>query len=534
MLSGRVTPLGASWGVARGEADHPPTPAGTTLMSGVASLRKGEWHQDLYGWGRVLGLASGGKFARVELEADDAGNVDDVVAWPHDPSAPVEYTQVKFHVASEAERYSVDSLMALSASARRTIAAGGKARSTSLLQKFFASWKQLGANGRPVRLVLYSNWGWLDGDPLQPLISGTDDHMRAAFFAEHADTPVGKAREQWRAHVQASPEDFEAFMRIMEFRVGRGSSAELEEHVADRMGDRGFHADQRALTLAVSQIGAWIRKQITVITPAMYEAAIADLGLRLPSADPAVRVHLHTIERQQFFEAADHTVDWREHFVPTSAEEGAPRGHQLHNAAAWQQVLLPELRALKQRINMSHIRLLRVRGQARLSAWTAFGHVFDGRSRYILELEQNGKVWRTDATPQPGGALLTVTTQSVGASMDVGVAVAITNPVLPAAQRAIETLGLPVSTLIHLAPVGGPSRHAVETAHTMTAMVEEVRREVSDAVAHNAAGCVHLFYAGPLALAAALGHAIGAAAPQLQLYEHDASVGYIPSFLLRA
>jgi hypothetical protein len=503
-------------------------------MSGVASIRKGEWHQDLYGWGRVLGLAPGGKFLRVQLEADDAGNVDDVVAWPHDLSAPVEYTQVKFHVASEAERYSVESLMQLSASARRTLAAGRTPRSTSLLQKFYGSWKTLGAGGRPVRLVLYSNWGWLDGDPLQHLISGSDNHMRPAFFTAEANTPVGQARETWRKHVGASPEDFEAFMRSMEFRVGRGSSAELEEHVADRMRDRGFHADHGAVNRAVTQVGAWIRGEVQEITPTMYEAVVTDLGLRLPSADPAVRVHLHTIERQQYVESADHTLDWCEHFAPMSDDEGAPRGHQLHDAAAWQDVLLPELRSLKQHINTSSIRLIRVRGQARLSAWTAFGHVFDGRSRYILELEQNGKVWRTDATPQPGAALLTVTTHSGGGGRDVGVAVAITNPVLPAVQRAIETLALPVSTLIHIVPEGGPNRHAVETAHTMTAMVEEVRRAVADVVAQNAAQCVHFFYAGPLALAAALGHAIGAAAPQMQLYEYDATVGYVPSFLLRA
>lgn len=503
-------------------------------MSGVASLRKGEWHQDLYGWGRVLDLAAGGKFERVALEKDDAGNVDDVVAWPHDPNAPVEYTQVKFHVASAAERYSVESLMLRSASARRALAAGRTTRSRSLLQKFYDSWELLGASGRPVRLLLHSNWGWLDGDPLQLLISGTNDHMRTAFFTDDANTPVGIAREQWREHVEASPEDFEAFMRTMEFRVGRGSSAEMEERVAERMRDRGFHDNQAAVIRAVSQISAWIRDEVKEITPTMYEAAVTDLNLRLPSADPAIRVHLHTIERQQFVESADHVLDWCEHFVPMNADEGASRGHQLLNAAAWQQLLLPELRALKQRINTSSIRLLRVRGQARLSAWTAFGHVFDGRSRYVLELEQNGKVWRTDATPQRGDALLAVNAQSVGAGNHLAVAVSITNPILPSVKRAIEQMALPVSTLIDIAPVDGPSRFAVDTAHTMTAMVEEVRRAVSDAVAHNAAECVHLFFAGPLALAAALGHAIGAAAPQMQLYEYDPSGGYVPSFLLHA
>jgi hypothetical protein len=505
-------------------------------LSSVAAIRNGEWFQDLYGWSRILDLGHRASVEQVQLEANDAGHVDDVVSWPSDAKMPVEYAQLKFHVGGESGRYSVESFIELPAASRRTKARGGRSRGTSLLQKFFVSWVGLRQKGRPIRLVLHSNWSWDDADPLAPLISGLDDRMSSAFFSALDSSPVGAARERWRSHVGADPDEFEQFIRALHFRVGRGSIQQLEEIVSMRMRDRGLYSDSAAVERAVARVGKWIREGVQTITPTLYAETLLDLQLLLPESDPAIRVNLQTVERQAYVEAADYTLDWCEHFVPNTDTAPFPRGHRLYDPGAWQGVLLPELRALKASLNATSIRLLRVRGQARLSAWIGFGHVFDGRSRYILELEQNGQAWRTDATPHRGAALLTVTGRPVTTvrGSELAVVVAITNPILPAVERAFAELALPISTLISISPVDGPSRHALDSAQGMTAMVEEVRRAVSNAVANTAAGRVHLFYSGPLSLAAALGHAMGAAAPELQVYEYDIQGGYLPSFLLHS
>ena len=41
--------------------------------------------------------------------------------------------------------------------------------------------------------------------------------------------------------------------------------------------------------------------------------------------------------------------------------------------------------------------MIRARGLARLSAWFAFGFTFSEVARYTIEVDQNGRLWRTDA-----------------------------------------------------------------------------------------------------------------------------------------
>jgi hypothetical protein len=69
-------------------------------VGNVAPIRNGEWYQDLYGWSRVLDLSPNCRLATVRLEANDAGHVDDVIAYPRDLTKPIEYVQLKFHVGT--------------------------------------------------------------------------------------------------------------------------------------------------------------------------------------------------------------------------------------------------------------------------------------------------------------------------------------------------------------------------------------------------------------------------------------------------
>ena len=121
------------------------------------------------------------------------------------------------------------------------------------------------------------------------------------------------------------------------------------------------------------------------------------------AADPAVRVCLHTLERQTYVEAEDHSIDWCDRFQPLVAGKEFPRGHAVGDPEVWNREFLPELEALKAQLNTGSIRLLRLRGQSRLSAWIGVGHVLERRARYVLEVEQNGAAWRTDVAPAPGG-----------------------------------------------------------------------------------------------------------------------------------
>ena len=501
-------------------------------MSSVASIRNGELYQDLYGWSRILDLSPNGRLERVRLEADDAGHVDDVVAYPRDRTKPIEFVQLKFHVRSEAGRYSTDSFIEPPSAVKRAAKDGKTSRAKTLLQKFWASWRLLKDEPRGVRLILESNWSWDDNDPLAPLISGLNDALSDAYFNAAPTTKIGQSRERWRAHLNADPGEFAAFMRAMRFRLGRGSIAARTEQVSVRMGDRCLHVDDNAVNRAVTQVGTWIREGRDEITPDLYERALDDLELKLPEADPAVRVCLHTIERQAYSEAADHTLDWCDRFLPLHEEQAFPRGYTVDDAAVWNRDFLPELQALKAQLNAGPIRLLRLRGQARLSAWLALGHVFERRAGYVLEVDQYGKPWRTNVAAAADVHAVSPGPVALGRGRDVAVGIGITNDVAPAVRSAIDALGLPVESLMVFEPSTGTGAESMPSAAHLRAFVDSVRRQISAHMAEHGATRLHLFYSGPAAGAAFLGHALGAAAPEVQIYEFQRP-GYAPSFMLR-
>jgi hypothetical protein len=501
-------------------------------VGSVASLRNGEWYQDLYGWSRVLDLSSNCRLAAVRLEPNDAGHVDDVIAYPRDPKKAVEFVQLKYHVGTEAGRYSTEFFIEPPPAAKRAATVGKSSTAKSLLQKFWTSWQALRHEPRGVLLVLVSNWSWDDADPLASLISGLDDALTDAYFTAGPTTRIGNARERWCTHLGADPREFEAFMRAMRFRLGRGSIQALTQQVAERMADRCLHADDNAVSVAVTQVGAWIREGLDTVTPEVYQRALDDLRLKLPEADPAVRVCIHTIERQTYAEAADYTVDWCDRFLPLAADKPFPRGHAVEDPAAWNRDFLPELEALKAQLNTGPIRLLRLRGQARLSAWIAFGHVFERRAGYVLEVNQYGEAWRTDVPPAPDMQALAAESEVFGRGPDLAIAISIANHVAPAARDTIDTLALPVDTFLTFMPTTGVGPNAIPSAAHLRAFVDSVRKQISGAMSARGATRAHLFYSGPLAGAAFLGHALGAAVPEVQVYEFQRP-GYAPSCLLR-
>jgi hypothetical protein len=99
----------------------------------------------------------------------------------------------------------------------------------------------------------------------------------------------------------------------------------------------------------------------------------------------------------------------------------------------------------------------------------------------------------------------------------------------------VERLSAPVSVVIGLKPQAGVGR-VIRSEHDLVAVVEGCRHEIAAAMSATGATRLHLFYAGPLAGAAFLGHTLGRAAAEVQVYEDvpSASAGYAPSFLLRA
>jgi hypothetical protein len=136
-----------------------PSPSGARVV--------GDRYQWLVAWHACLTVlheattSASKPVVSVGVEADDAGNLDDVVIRRCRP--PHSYMQVK---------YAVDSRTPVNGA---YLTAPSKADGPSILAKIAATWRQLTATGDPVELAIITNRA---PDPADPLISGRDARTR--------------------------------------------------------------------------------------------------------------------------------------------------------------------------------------------------------------------------------------------------------------------------------------------------------------------------------------------------------------------
>lgn len=247
-------------------------------------------------------------------------------------------------------------------------------------------------------------------------------------------------------------------------------------------------------------------------------------------AENPVTVYLVTIKEQAFDLKPDYTLDWRDYFVEGDQNT---RGHQLKNPSDWNAVLLPQLYELERKINKKDCRLIRARGLARLSVWFAFGRVFCAVNRYVLEANQWGKLWRTDAEPSPDFRLLSRDMIRNREADVVAVGISVKDSLEEDVKKYLDEQTEKVAAFLHLRPERNLGDDCLRSAGDAVALAVQTHRLVREFVRQWSAKRVMLFYYGPLSAACFIGHRLTAIGCQeLQVME-DLQPGYAPSFLLR-
>jgi len=498
------------------------------MANQVQARLNGDDYQHLYSWQFVLELKIPRKKVRlVTLEDALAGSVDDVTVQhevgTHEPDL---FYQVKYHV-DQRDAYSTETLIA------------HKQGQASLLEKFWRTWNMLRAQSpeRNIVLSLVSNWSWDNTDKLGSCLSGLNNSMKEEFFTASPQSDIGKLRHQLQIAINATDADFTAFMRCMRFRLGFDCREELEKRIAERMEYLHLKYDETALLIAVGIVRNWIESGRQEITLTDLEETLRRHDLYLPDdAEKCMTVYLVSIKEQKFDMEPDHIVDWRDYFI------GDPnkKGHQLQDPSAWNGILLLELQALEAQINKeTSCRLVRARGLARLSAWFAFGFTFSEVARYTIEVDQNGRLWRTDAHASPdfgliftndNGSLEGEILDSEGSTVAVGISV--TGSLDSDVRNFLASREDKVASLLLMQPERGVGRECLRNASDVISLADGVKNSVRAFAKKWNATRLLLFYFGPLSGACFIGHRLNAVCREIQIME-DQQPGYAPSFLLR-
>ena len=485
------------------------------MANQVAARLAGDDYQHLYAWWQALGLYLPHlELAEVWIEDERAGSFDDVTLhYTPESGRASDFIQVKYHV-DQRRAYSTAVLI------ERT-------SGSSLLQKFWRTWRKFRATGSSPRLTLFSNWVWDSADALSSCISGEDGSLAPEFLTASLRTDIGKLRDQWMAECGASLDDFAAFSQSLRLRLGLTNVAEeIAERTVERMAHLGLRHDETTLKLACSTIRDWIKRGVQRLTRQGLDAVMTDLGLRAGSPERAVTVYMETIKKRRFDLTPDYLLDWRYCFPGSDYE----RGHAPLDSSVWNGRMLPELQALEERVNQERMpRLIRARGLSRLSAWLAFGRVFSRVAGYEIEVQQGAALWRTDAVPSADFTLISTRTPLPDRSaVSLVVGLSVTGSLGADVQHYLDSIGFAGEVLL-LEPGCGPSRDVFRNAGDAVAFATDAKRAIRQSVDETGAKEVILFYFGPLSGACFLGHDLNALGARITVME-DQSPGYFPAF----
>jgi hypothetical protein len=488
------------------------------MANQVAARLAGDDYQHLVAWERMLRiLMPSRRVATVTVEDPDAGSVDDVTTQHEVGAAEAdEFLQVKYHVDHRGA-YSTAVMLA-----KKTAAA------TSLLQKLHRSWRALATRGRAVELRLISNWTWDADDAIKRCISGQNNALTEEFFSSSTASAVGKAREEWRSHLELGAPEFEAFARTLRFQLGYDCTDVLEGHLTERMSFLGLKHDLAALLVGVGIIRTLVKSGSSTVDKAKLRELLETYELHAAPEEAATTVYLSTVKQQRFELLPDFLLDWRAYFEGTEHK----RGHRVLDPASWNEQMLPELLQLEADLNAGGApRLIRARGLARLSAWFAFGHTFSDVARFIIEVDQQGKLWRTDATPSELQVVEeSRETISDGDASTIAVGISVTGPLADDVRAHLRT-GAAAHELLLLRPDRDLGAGCFQSAADVAAFAHSAKDRIRAFVKEHGATGILLFYLGPLSGACFLGHQLNAVAREIQIME-DQQPGYAPAFLL--
>ena len=492
------------------------------MANQVSARLKGDDYQHLYSWLFALELLLPSKKVKmVTIEDSSAGSVDDVTVKYDDAQTPDKFYQLKYHVDQRSE-YSSDSLIA------------HKDNESSLLEKFWRTWRLLKNQAHPVEIYLISNWGWDSTDSFKAVIDGESKSVKPEFLNATKRSELGKIRGKWLIALHADEDEFADFIKSLRFRCGNDCSEELSERVIERMERLGLKSDVAALLIVVGVVRNWVKKGKQQLVRNDIEQVINDYDLRLPKdAEPSVTIFLSTVKAQKFEIEPDYLLDWRDYF----AGEPNKKGHQLKNPNDWNDVLLPQLDTLEARVQQeTSVKLIKARGFARLSAWLAFGHRFCETANFKIEVDQNGSLWRTNADRANDFRLVTVEENFSNTGIDenntVAVGVSVTFDLGDDVRSFLNENSNEVSSLLLVRPERALGRDCLRDAGDAVALADEVKNSIRQFIRRNRAQKLLLFYCGPLSGACFIGHRLNAVCREIQIME-DQQPGYAPSFLLK-
>jgi hypothetical protein len=479
------------------------------LPSRSASRLAGDDYQHLLTWIYALKLLlTDSGITKIEFEANNAGNVDDLVV--HCVDAPALYHQIKFAVTPQNEPLTHQWFTAVPSRARR-----------SPLQRFHESYEKLrSATGWPPEMAFHTNRLPASDDPLLKLVSGRDCKLVPRLNSEHPGSDANMAKLLWEEHLGVEPDKVTELLGHLSIRCGRSAFDELEDHCSCAMTAAGLRGDRSAILAALGALRQLIETGIRELDADGVREMSEELGLIADQARGTLLVQ--ALQPDPWPEAATAAVDWVDLF---DGRDAASR-RQLKNPSDWNERLRPELVAAVEQLRRARLASIEVQGTMRLGVGLFVGQLLSDVAGFTIARRGRDGEWASDGEHEDTALVRDCLEFQQGRGL--AVALAISQPIRDDVARYIEEQKLPVERLVVYSPASGPDRFAVSSPAVglgfALAISTALRQETSGG------GKLHLFQASPLPLSIMVGH-FWNRMPPTQIYDDlGPGAGYTPTF----
>ncbi|MFG3151505.1 SAVED domain-containing protein [Streptomyces sp. NPDC048219] len=446
----------------------------------------------------------------VGVEADDAGNLDDVILLRRNP--PHTYTQVKYTVSSTTpanEEYLT-----------KPSPTGGP----SILKKIATTWRTLTADGIDADLAITTNRA---PDPNDPLIAVRD--ARTQLLLPKADdgtarSRAGRARTRWAQNAGLSETELHSLLSCLRFDLSR-ELTHVHEKLQLLMAVCGLRNNSHAVDEGANWVAQQVRDGHRTLTLDMIKAAVDNLNLKTGPAHAILSIT--TLKPDPLVTDADHTIDWIDRFE-TDSEYTKRRPLPPSTWSQLQDDIEAAPARLPGRTNIS------VSGSIRLAPAFLTGTVFRMVTGTDLAILQRGDLWSTcdtyDTECDP-----TVEKYDVGQGEDLAVGINVTVKAQDFTQDVLEYIeeqNIPASRLLILTPPAGPKDRSVLDSAAANALAVGIRNALRRPT--RTTPRIHLFLACPMGLALLLGHRWNRLRPTVVYEDVSAAHMYEPAFFIHA
>jgi len=475
----------------------------TSTPSGSGARITGDDVQHLIAWYWSLrAVADPGHIIEVAVEADGAGNVDDVTIKFADGT--LRCIQVKATVSS-GNKASLDWLLDRPAPSAKT-----NNQAPSLLKKLHNSWILL--KRPPTGIELITGKPMDADDPVLGAMNRNDSIGPALRRAESGH--IATARKTIAEHLECDESEACDFADALSILVGQ-SESQWRGKVADAAMGAGVRSTASDISIGLGWIREWVKNTRDPRTAAQIAAEVETLGLTLEA--PRTVVVIQGLEAVPA-DDAKHVLEW----TPLFRGDSAVSRRGLVDPTGWNGRLADDLSNLRQKLHASNAQRILLRGKLRLPAWFGVGAALRTVAGFQVAMENRGELWIAEHSGAQTREAEVLNDESIGDGPTLLVVAISTNQSIDVR----ETLLTPDhGRFVTVAIDGGPSQSALRNGPDALAAAIAVREWVR----HNArATDIDLVLMAPAPFALFLG-ASWDRMPPTTIYE-DLTTGYEAAF----